>query len=133
MTEYKAEIANDINKIDLLAIPQRQNATVTISGNEEMQIGHNKIEVTVLAEDGITSKKYYIDIYRRNEAEEIEEQEQKEIEAERLAVILEEQENNNKETFAEKGKKKTIVGVSILIVLIIILSSIIIYKRKKKV
>ena len=133
MTEYKAEIANDINKIDLLAIPQRQNATVTISGSEEMQIGHNKIEVTVLAEDGITSKKYYIDIYRRNEAEEIEKQEQKEIEAERLAVILEEQENNNKETFAEKGKKKTIVGVSILIVLIIILSSIIIYKRKKKV
>ena len=133
MTEYKVEIPNDVSKIELLAIPQREGATVTISGSEEMQIGHNKIEVTVLAEDGITSKKYYIDIYRRNEAEEIEEQEQKEIEAERLAVILEEQENNNKETFAEKGKKKTIVGVSILIVLIIILSSIIIYKRKKKV
>ena len=133
MTEYKAEIANDINKIDLLAIPQRQNATVTISGSEEMQIGHNKIEVTVLAEDGITSKKYNIDIYRRNEAEEIEEQEQKEIEAERLAVILEEQENNNKETPMEKGKTTTIIGISIAIVLAITIAGLIIYKKKKKV
>ena len=133
MTEYKAEIANNVSKIELLAIPQREGATVTISGSEEMQIGHNKIEVTVLAEDGITSKKYNIDIYRRNEAEEIEEQEQKEIEAERLAVILEEQENNNKETPMEKGKTTTIIGISIAIVLAIIIAGLIIYKKKKKV
>ena len=133
MTEYKAEIPNDISKIELLAIPQREGASVTISGSEEMQIGHNKIEVTVLAEDGITSKKYNIDIYRRNEAEEIEEQEQKEIEAERLAVILEEQENNNKETPMEKGKTTTIIGISIAIVLAIIIAGLIIYKKKKKV
>ena len=133
MTEYKAEIANDINKIDLLAIPQRQNATVTISGNEEMQIGHNKIEVTVLAEDGITSKKYYIDIYRLNETEEIQKQEQKEVEAERLSAILEEQVNNKneEEINIEEKNKKTVLGISILILLAIISTSMIIYKRKK--
>ena len=133
MTQYKAEIANDINKIDILAIPQRQNATVTILGSEEMQIGHNKIEVTVLAEDGITSKKYYIDIYRLNETEEIQKQEQKEVEAERLSAILEEQVNKkNKEKINIKKKnKKTVLGISILILLAIILTSIIIYKRKK--
>ena len=133
MTQYKAEIANDINKIDILAIPQRQNATVTILGSEEMQIGHNKIEVTVLAEDGITSKKYYIDIYRLNETEEIQKQEQKEVEAERLSAILEEQVNNKNEeeiNIEEKNKKK-VLGISILILLAIILTSIIIYKRKK--
>lgn len=133
MTQYKAEIANDINKIDILAIPQRQNATVTILGSEEMQIGHNKIEVTVLAEDGITSKKYYIDIYRLNETEEIQKQEQKEVEAERLSAILEEQVNNKneEEINIEEKNKKTVLGISILILLAIILTSIIIYKRKK--
>ena len=133
MTQYKAEIANDINKIDILAIPQRQNATVTILGSEEMQIGHNKIEVTVLAEDGITSKKYYIDIYRLNETEEIQKQEQKEVEAERLSAILEEQVNNKneEEINIEEKNKKTVLAISILILLAIILTSIIIYKRKK--
>lgn len=133
MTQYKAEIANDINKIDILAIPQRQNATVTILGSEEMQIGHNKIEVTVLAEDGITSKKYYIDIYRLNETEKIQKQEQKEVEAERLSAILEEQVNNKneEEINIEEKNKKTVLGISILILLAIILTSIIIYKRKK--
>lgn len=133
MTEYKVEIPNDVSKIELLAIPQREGATVTISGSEEMQIGHNKIEVTVLAEDGITSKKYYIDIYRLNETEEIQKQEQKEVEAERLSAILEEQVNNKneEEINIEEKNKKTVLGISILILLAIILTSIIIYKRKK--
>ena len=106
VTYYKAEIANDINKIDILAIPQKENATVKIIGNDEMQIGLNKIEITVTAEDGITDKKYVLEVYRRNEEEEIKAQEEKKIEAEKLSAILEENQNNNGQSAVEEDNNQ---------------------------
>ncbi len=106
VTYYKAEIANDINKIDILAIPQKENATVKIIGNDEMQIGLNKIEITVTAEDGITDKKYVLEVYRRNEEEEIKAQEKQKIEAERLSAILEENQNNNGKSAVEEDNNQ---------------------------
>lgn len=106
VTYYKAEIANDINKIDILAITQKENATVKIIGNDEMQIGLNKIEITVTAEDGITDKKYVLEVYRRNEEEEIKAQEKQKIEAEKLSAILEENQNNNGQNAVEEDNNQ---------------------------
>lgn len=106
VTYYKAEIANDINKIDILAIPQKENATVKIAQNDEMQIGLNKIEITVTAEDGITDKKYVLEVYRRNEEEEIKAQEEKKLEAEKLSAILEENQNNNGQSAVEEDNNQ---------------------------
>lgn len=106
VTYYKAEIANDINKIDILAIPQKENATVKIAKNDEMQIGSNKIEITVTAEDGITDKKYVLEVYRRNEEEEIKAQEEKKLEAEKLSAILEENQNNNGQSAVEEDNNQ---------------------------
>ena len=104
VTYYKAEIANDINKIDILAIPQKENATVKIAKNDEMQIGLNKIEITVTAEDGITDKKYVLEVYRRNE--EIKAQEEKKLEAEKLSAILEENQDNNGQSAVEEDNNQ---------------------------
>lgn len=106
VTYYKAEISNDINKIDILAIPQKENATVKIAQNDEMQIGLNKIEITVTAEDGITDKKYVLEVYRRNEEEEIKAQEEKKLEAEKLSAILEENQNNNGQSAVEEDNNQ---------------------------
>lgn len=106
VTYYKAEIANDINKIDILAIPQKENATVKIAQNDEMQIGLNKIEITVTAEDGITDKKYVLEVYRRNEEEEIKAQENQKLEAERLSAILEKNQNNNGQSAVEEDNNQ---------------------------
>ena len=43
ITQYKLEIPNEVDKIDVLAIPQRENAKVRVSGSGEMQIGDTKI------------------------------------------------------------------------------------------
>ena len=67
ITKYNIEISNNVNKIDILAIPERENATVEIIGNTEMKIGDNKIQIIVHAEDKITSKKYEINVHRRSE------------------------------------------------------------------
>lgn len=106
ITQYKAEIANNVNKIDILAISEKQNASVKIVGNDEMKIGANKIEITVTAEDGITDKKYVLEVYRRNEEEEKQFEENQKIEAERLAVILEETQNNNEQNATEENNNK---------------------------
>ena len=106
VTYYKAEISNDINKIDILAIPQKENATVKIAKNDEMQIGSNKIEITVTAEDGITDKKYVLEVYRRNEEEEIKAQEEKKLEAEKLSAILEENQDNNGQSAVEEDNNQ---------------------------
>ena len=71
ITNYKVEIPNQTEKIEILAIPQSQKATVSISGNNEMKVGNNVIQINVIAEDGITNKKYELIVHRRNEQEEL--------------------------------------------------------------
>ena len=57
MTEYQVEIPNSMENINILAIPQRENATVKILGNDKMIVGDNNIQVIVTAENGTTIKK----------------------------------------------------------------------------
>lgn len=145
ITQYKAEIANNVNKIDILAIPEKQNASVKIVGNDEMKIGANKIEITVTAEDGITDKKYVLEVYKRNEEEERQFEENQKIEAERLAVILEETRNNNEQNAIEennnkneinkeneKFKKDIHIGIWIIISVIIIIGIAFYFRIKQR-
>lgn len=132
MTKYKIEIANDIDKIDVLAIPQKENATVKIEGNGEMNIGDNKIEVIVLAEDGITDKKYEITVHRRNEDEEVEYEQKKKLQIERLSSIIEKEENENKDASIENKKPNQIFLIIVLIIIIGIVIGMILYFRIKK-
>jgi len=97
ITQYHIEIAQDIDKANILAIPERMGAKVTIKGNEKLKIGNNNIIIDVTAEDGITQKKYLIKAYRRNEQEEVKAKEEEQNTAEQLSSILaNEQEENQK-------------------------------------
>lgn len=131
ITQYKVEISNDINKIDILAIPQRENAKVNIVGNEEMQVGNNKIEINVLAENGTTHKKYEIIVHRRDKEEEISNQEEREIQAMKLSAILKENQNKDENTIKEKNNGKSAIIIS-FVGLCVIAIVIIIYKHKIK-
>lgn len=94
ITNYAVEVENDVSTLDVLAIAQKEDADVTVTGNKEIYEGNNTILVNVLAEDGITSKEYRIDVYKRNKEEQIKYEENKEVEAERLSAILYEENNN---------------------------------------
>lgn len=95
-THYKTEIANETEVIDLLAIPQDINAEVQIVGNTTMQEGNNKIEIIVMARDGITKKKYEIIVHRRSIQEEQQKVEEQKMQTERLSAIIEEKEQEKK-------------------------------------
>ena len=82
VTNYTASVANDIESLNILAIPQNQNATVTISGNDNLQEGDNTVTVTVTAENGVTFKKYAIIVHKMNEQEMKEQEENRQTEQE---------------------------------------------------
>lgn len=134
ITKYKIEIANDINKLDILAIPQREKANVIIAGNNEMKIGDNKVEVTVTAEDGITTKKYELIVHRRNEEEQIQSEKEHAIQVERLSAILEqeEQEEQKEENPTTESENNIFMISSITIVAIVIVGiAVYVYYKKR--
>lgn len=69
-TKYNAEVSNDLEKLNILAIPQNENAKVKISGIDNLREGDNTINITVTAEDGTTSKVYEIVVHKRSAQEE---------------------------------------------------------------
>lgn len=145
-TKYKVEIANGIDKIDILAIPQKEKATVKILGNGEMKEGNNKIEIIVLAENGTTNKKYEINVYRRNAEEQQKYEEERQYQTERLSAILEEEEQkeaqdknqnqNENETVnnqeEQKSSNKFFIIIPVVIIIILIGVYILRYKIKQK-
>lgn len=132
MTKYKVEIANNIDKIDILAIPQKENATVKIIGNVDIKEGDNQIQVVVLAENGTTNKKYDVIVHRRNQEEEQKYEEERNYQAERLSTILEEEKENEQKNNEEVKNKSNILFIVILISILAIVVSVFIYRYKFK-
>ena len=91
--EYKTEVSSTTDNLNILAIPQKINAKVEINGGKNLKYGNNEIIINVIAENGYTNKKYKIDVYKRNEQEQLKAEEEKKKELEELEQIL--QKNNN--------------------------------------
>ena len=94
-----------------------------------MKVGNNTIQVNVLAEDGITNKKYQLIVHRRNEQEEIQYEQERKVEAEKLSAILEEQNNIN--NVNKNASIIWIIGIIVLCIIIIVGIIYIIKKQKK--
>lgn len=142
VTKYKLDLSNETTALTILAIPQKEGASVEITGNENLVEGDNKIEITVTAENDITIKTFEIIAHRRNTEEETEYKEEQEIQVQRLSALLGEEnnitendvenleeENTHKEQEEEKNNK-ILVGVGIVIAIVLV--GVIIYIVKKK-
>lgn len=62
ITEYYITVGENVNQIEITAIPQNENANVNIVGNEGVKNGVNKVEITVKSEDKTIEKKYIINV-----------------------------------------------------------------------
>jgi len=65
-TEYNITVSYEIIKVDVIAIPEDSKARVEIDGNDNLSVGSNRIEITVIAEDN-TAKTYTIEVVRKEE------------------------------------------------------------------
>ncbi len=149
VTNYNVEVSNLTDDLNILAIPEDEDAKVDISGNKNLKTGNNKVIISLTAENGITKKDYLINVFKRNEDEEKEnEQEQQNIiqEAntvmERIATETEEesagdteekQENENQEQIVsnETAKGKTIMIIGSIASVVVLGLTVNTIKRKK--
>ena len=70
VTHYQIEVANTVNTLNILAIPENENATVTRSGNENLKEGDQIVAITVTAPNGISKREYIVNVHKRNSSEE---------------------------------------------------------------
>ncbi len=138
---YKASISNNIENLNIFAVPENANGKVEIEGGSNLREGTNIVNIKVTAPNGFSFRNYQVIIHRRTLEEDEEYKEEQEASAKKLSTILEEQENienikeeNNKEEAEENKKNDVIKKVIIVIGLIIIVTAeiIIIKKRKAK-
>lgn len=101
---YHLNIQEEIDKIEIIAEPEMEKATVNISGNTNLKEGDNLIKIEVTAEDGETIKTYKINAY---------------ISEKKVKIIKEE------------SKLPAIIALIILGGCIISLATVVIFKKRK--
>ena len=144
-TNYNVEVGNNTEQINLLAIPEDENATVEINKDDTLKEGNNTIKITVTARNGFTKKEYNINVYKRNSEEEAKYQEEQIDNQEKLNQIYEVQKTSNEqeqskenqeqiEKNKEEGKEERnrIVYFMVLIAIVLILASVSILFEKRK-
>lgn len=137
--QYEATVSNTTETLNILAIPEKTNAKVEITGIENLKYGNNKINIQVVAENGYTVKQYKVDVYRRNEEEQKIADEEAKINIQKLNAILEVQEEN--EGLEEKNQnedniieniKRNLWFVVIYFIFSVIIIIFVIYGIKKE-
>ena len=135
--QYHAIVSNTTENLNILAIPEKQNAKVEIAGGEKLKIGNNLINVRVIAENGNTTKQYKVNIYRRNEEEQKIAEEETKVNMQKLSAILEEQdEGQEKQEQSEnniiENIEKNLWFIIIYGIFSVIIVIIVIYRIKKE-
>lgn len=69
-TTYTINVDEDVNSIEVTAVPEDKNANVVITGNTNIQTGSNEIKITVTAADG-TSKIYTVHVNKKTDNNDI--------------------------------------------------------------
>jgi azurin len=74
VVEYTAQVGSEIENLNVLAVPQREAASVTIEGKDNLKFGDNDVVIRVVAEDKITTSTYVVHVYRKTKEEEAQEE-----------------------------------------------------------
>ena len=129
--EYSASVGSDIETLNILAVPEIEGANVNITGGDKLIFGNNVITITVTAKNGTSIKNYNVNIYRKTESEETEEQRQL---IEENNNIEENIVNNSANNNIENEDKNTFLKIFFVVLLILIIAIIvyIIWKNRKK-
>ena len=71
INDYDIEISNNVSNLNILAIPEDENTSVLINGNENLIEGDNKITIKVKSQSGV-ERNININVHKRNDIEEAE-------------------------------------------------------------
>ena len=135
--QYHAIVSNTTENLNILAIPERQNAKVEVTSGENLQYGNNTVNIQVVAENGYTIKQYTVNVYRRNEEEQKIADEEEKINIQKLNTILEKQEEGEEEKNSSNNNiieniEENLWFVIIYIIFSMIIIGFVIYRIKKE-
>lgn len=134
ITHYNIEISNLTTQLNILAVPENENASTSISGNNDLKEGNNQIVISVTASNGFTKKDFIINAYKRNAQEEEQFINEQEMQQEKLEEAYEiEQTFKVEENISEEANnnKWYIIGGIIVTIIVISIIGIIYFKKKK--
>ena len=136
ITKYNTEVEDTMEKLNILAIAEDERAKVEIVGGEKLEYGNNTINIKVTAVNGITTKNYVVNVYRRTKEEEQQaekEQEESQEQAENIIENMEKQPEQNVQENIEQDQdqKNNYLWIIALVVIAIIIILIVVYIKKK--
>lgn len=134
ITHYDIEISNSTTQLNILAVPENENASTSISGNNDLKEGNNQIVISVTASNGFTKKYFIINAYKRNVQEEEQFINEQEMQQEKLEEAYDiEQTSKVEENISEEANnnKWYIIGGIIVTIIVISIIGIIYFKKKK--
>lgn len=118
ITNYNIEVSNKVTSLNILAIPENEQGTTQIIGNENLKEGNNQIKIVVTAPNGYTKREYIITVYKRNSEEEQKYQEQQKSKLDSLEEAYKIE--NNKELNSENNISEEEISSKNIIIYIII-------------
>lgn len=136
-TNYKAQVSNATENINLLAVPENEQASIEVIGKDGLKEGKNLVTVMVTAPNGFTKKKYQVEVYRRNlEEEKIYQQEQLEQknkleEAYKIQELSSDIDGMQEQSTREQSKKYQNIAVWMVLAIMSALMIIGIFWKKK--
>lgn len=138
-TNYKAQVSNTTEAINLLAIPEKEQAVIQVTGMDSLVEGNNRIAILVTAPNGFTKRKYQVEVYKRNLVEEQKYQEEQKLQQKKLEEaykISELSTNVNQEEYKEiegqKQKQDLVIGIVIFFAVIVVFVLFVVLKKRKK-
>ena len=136
ITKYNTEVEDKMEKLNILAIAEDERAKVEIVGGEKLEYGNNTMNIKVTAVNGITTKNYVVNVYRRTKEEEQQaekEQEESQEQAENIIENMEKQPEQNVQENIEQDQdqKNNYLWIIALVVIAIIIILIVVYIKKK--
>jgi len=65
--EYSIQVSHDVDSLEIIAIPNNPNSTISIEGNTDLKAGENQISITVVSENGDVKETYFIQVHKSEE------------------------------------------------------------------
>lgn len=124
ITHYSLEVPNNVNNLNIFAVPQNENAKVEIIVNDNLKEGNNSISVIVTAQNGFSKRVYEINSYKRNLEEQSKYEQEQEDNKKKLEEIYEAEKVSNKHDLFDKDDIVKVISIALLSIVIIIVIAV---------
>lgn len=143
-TNYEITVENNLENLNILAIPENEKAHVKVEGEKDLKVGENLVNITVTAPNNISLKKYVIKVKRESieetqankKQEETNQLEQNNMQIDgnmqEKDVIDNSKEIQNVEKQNQEKEAKNALGiVATVIMILIVIGTVIMIKKKR--